>query len=279
MFLCAALSKVFFYSTKLITKKHSHFISKGYRHTPLFNWKGEFQRFSTLFIRASLDSLLSTSSDHSATLIFLPDPVDGMLEKASSMIDATSFSSIPDPISASSVSTGTVTIETASPMAAQQSHLDTVKPYPSSKVDIQTSSLSSATSPIGVVNVAATSPQTPTRILVNTASPNAGTLLPTPSTTIAQGPVISPQQLQTYLAKGSKLIKLSRKVHTKPEERLVKINLFPLQITWETKKKKLSSGNFIFGRDYGEVYVKPVPFFSRLPYYSRNSPWPKYQSI
>ena len=40
------------------------------------------------------------------------------------------------------------------------------------------------------------------------------------------------------------MLKIPNKSTSKPEERLVKVDLLPLQISWESKKKKeLSTGN------------------------------------
>ncbi|KAJ3221368.1 1-phosphatidylinositol 4,5-bisphosphate phosphodiesterase delta-4 [Clydaea vesicula] len=45
------------------------------------------------------------------------------------------------------------------------------------------------------------------------------------------------EELEQFLLKGQKMSKLSSKVGTKPKEKFVKIELLPLRIVWESKKK------------------------------------------
>ncbi|KAJ3294649.1 1-phosphatidylinositol 4,5-bisphosphate phosphodiesterase delta-4 [Borealophlyctis nickersoniae] len=47
-----------------------------------------------------------------------------------------------------------------------------------------------------------------------------------------------PERLQTVLTKGTRMLKYPNKASSRPEERLIKVDLMPLQISWESKKKK-----------------------------------------
>ncbi|TPX46558.1 phosphoinositide phospholipase C [Synchytrium endobioticum] len=53
-------------------------------------------------------------------------------------------------------------------------------------------------------------------------------------------PPVNPQHLQNMLTFGTRMIKYPSKGSSRPEERLIKVNLMPLQISWESKKKKTS---------------------------------------
>ena len=55
---------------------------------------------------------------------------------------------------------------------------------------------------------------------------------------------VNPKHLQNMLTWGTRMIKYPSKGTSRPEERLIKVDLVPLQISWESKKKKhsLSTG-------------------------------------
>ncbi|KAJ3033547.1 1-phosphatidylinositol 4,5-bisphosphate phosphodiesterase delta-4 [Rhizophlyctis rosea] len=50
--------------------------------------------------------------------------------------------------------------------------------------------------------------------------------------------VAPPEKLQSILTRGTKMIKYPNKASSKPKEKFVKVDLMPLQISWESKKKK-----------------------------------------
>ncbi|RKO82697.1 hypothetical protein BDK51DRAFT_48107 [Blyttiomyces helicus] len=47
-----------------------------------------------------------------------------------------------------------------------------------------------------------------------------------------------PEHLQSILTQGTRMTKFPNKASSKPEERLIKVDLMPLQISWESRKKK-----------------------------------------
>ncbi|TPX35466.1 phosphoinositide phospholipase C [Synchytrium microbalum] len=62
-----------------------------------------------------------------------------------------------------------------------------------------------------------------------------------PSNSLVNTPPVNPQHLQNILVWGTRMIKYPSKTSSRPEERLIKVDLKPvLQISWESKKKKPS---------------------------------------
>ncbi|KAI9356480.1 PLC-like phosphodiesterase [Zopfochytrium polystomum] len=47
-----------------------------------------------------------------------------------------------------------------------------------------------------------------------------------------------PDHIQAVLTRGMRMIKYPNKASSRPEERVIKVDLYPLQVTWESKKKK-----------------------------------------
>ncbi|KAJ3087340.1 Phospholipase C [Quaeritorhiza haematococci] len=75
-------------------------------------------------------------------------------------------------------------------------------------------------------------------------SPNA--LLPSPALTTHRQAKVSPEDLQQYLTDGTRMVKYPNKSSSKPEERLIKVDLAHLQITWESRKKKSTASRVDF---------------------------------
>jgi hypothetical protein len=79
---------------------------------------------------------------------------------------------------------------------------------------------------------------------------DASTLLPGPSPPSSSGrssPALSdPQMIRSVLTRGTRMTKIPNKASSRPEERVIKVDLYPLQMTWESKKKKsaLSTGEY-----------------------------------
>ncbi|KAJ1559286.1 Phospholipase C, partial [Cladochytrium tenue] len=57
---------------------------------------------------------------------------------------------------------------------------------------------------------------------------------------------VDPLHIQAVLTRGTRMVKLPNKSSSRPEERLIRVNLHPLQMTWESRKKKsvLSTADF-----------------------------------
>ncbi|KAJ1559956.1 1-phosphatidylinositol 4,5-bisphosphate phosphodiesterase delta-4, partial [Cladochytrium tenue] len=86
--------------------------------------------------------------------------------------------------------------------------------------------------------------------VVPTVSSRGGVLLTAPSGSLGGGggreSPVDPLHIQAVLTRGTRMVKFPNKSSSRPEERLIRVNLHPLQMTWESKKKKsvLSTADF-----------------------------------
>ncbi|KAI8808401.1 PLC-like phosphodiesterase [Cladochytrium replicatum] len=69
--------------------------------------------------------------------------------------------------------------------------------------------------------------------------------LSVPNSSISRSPsspqylYIDPEDLERMLTSGTRMTKLPTKASSRPEDRLIKVELFPPQISWESRKKKI----------------------------------------
>ncbi|KAJ3099203.1 hypothetical protein HDU97_003355 [Phlyctochytrium planicorne] len=71
-------------------------------------------------------------------------------------------------------------------------------------------------------------------------SPDLENLLPTPPSLSGRESPANVEDIQNVLMRGTRMLKYPNKASSRPEERVIKVDLFPLQMSWESKKKKSS---------------------------------------
>ncbi|KAJ3216751.1 1-phosphatidylinositol 4,5-bisphosphate phosphodiesterase delta-4 [Dinochytrium kinnereticum] len=69
-------------------------------------------------------------------------------------------------------------------------------------------------------------------------SPDLENLLPTPPSLSGRESPADAEAIQNILIMGTRMMKYPNKASSRPEERVIKVNLLPLQVSWESKKKK-----------------------------------------
>ena len=105
------------------------------------------------------------------------------------------------------------------------------------------STYASGISPLQGPLLLSTSPSSP--FLANLASPAASQLLPlVASSSTTESPISSSisnsttKDMQQVLTNGMRMFKIPNKASSRPAERLIRLELMPLQLSWESKKKK-----------------------------------------
>ncbi|KAI8853813.1 PLC-like phosphodiesterase [Chytridium lagenaria] len=69
-------------------------------------------------------------------------------------------------------------------------------------------------------------------------SPDLENLLPTPPPLSGRESPANVEAIQHILIRGTRMLKYPNKASSRPEERIIKVSLLPLQVSWESKKKK-----------------------------------------
>ncbi|KAJ3114614.1 1-phosphatidylinositol 4,5-bisphosphate phosphodiesterase delta-4 [Phlyctochytrium bullatum] len=86
-------------------------------------------------------------------------------------------------------------------------------------------------------------------------SPDLENLLPTPPTFSGRESPANAEVIQSVLVHGTRMLKYPNKASSRPEERVIKVNLLPLQVSWESKKKKPTLSTVAPTKEECEIWV------------------------